>query len=86
MSAVLPCTSSIPSAPTGVVTTGRPVAIASTILPFSPAPNRRGAMEMQCVVRYGSTSGTHPVTVMSADESALTSLGGASPTMVTATS
>eukprot|EP00960_Hanusia_phi_P022073 653944-Hanusia_phi.AAC.2 len=33
----------IPSAPTGVVTTGTPWAQASRILPLTPAPNLRGA-------------------------------------------
>ena len=38
-----PASAWIPSAPTAVVTTGTPAAIASHTFPFIPAPKRRGA-------------------------------------------
>ena len=49
----------MPSAPTGVVHTGVPCAQLSTILPFKPAPNRRGARHTRywCIT---SSDGANP--------------------------
>ena len=72
----------MPSAPTEVVTTGRPYDIAADTLPFTPAPTRSGQANTLVVSNTSRRSGTMPVTMMSSAASARTSSVGWAPAMM----
>ena len=72
--------SSIPSAPTDVVTTGIPADRYSSTLTLIPAPILKGATATWHFEKYGKTSFTKPVTIMSSELRFAILSGGLAPT------
>ena len=72
----------MPSAPTGVATTGTPWDIAVATLPFTPAPARSGQTNTRAASNTVRRSATMPVTMTSSAASACTSGVGLAPAMM----